>query len=113
MTTDDDDIERLEERKESLEDRLTSLDDDPQAWVVERKQALDDALRQVETRYEPEREGNVPMYDHLRGLLAEIAREERAGVAPKELTAVQEETARLEDRIEQTQDRIDELESDE
>ena len=111
--TDEGEIERLEKRLSSLENRLSSLNDDPEAWVVERKRELDTALRQVETRYEAEREGNVSMYNHLRGLLDEIAREERAGVPPAKLTAVQDETARLEDRIAQTQDRIDDVERDE
>lgn len=105
--------ERLITPKSSLEDRLAVLEENPQVWVDKRKQELNDALRQVGKKYEPEREGNTTMYNHLRGLLEEIAREEREGVAPEKLTAVKERRGRLKYGIAQRQARIDDLESDE
>lgn len=65
---------------EAIEAELDTLKNDQSEWVDQRASELDDALKQVETKYTPEDDGNTTMYEHLRGLLQELATDEQSVV---------------------------------
>jgi len=94
-----DEKEHLETRKERLGSKFAELDERPGQWVTQRKKELNDALRQVRTKYEPRKEGNETMYEHLRGSLDELGREEKNGKPFDKMGQVQSERRRLESKI--------------
>ena len=73
------DDELLQQEKEALEARLDELENRPTEYINRRRKMIDDALKRVKQKTTPVHKGNITMYQHLRNLRDEWAKERRGG----------------------------------